>query len=62
MKELENGRLYEIGCRILRTAGNELYVRMRFLDVALSGFVFQMDSEVKIAGTDGISIYFTLEI
>ena len=39
-------RLYEVGCRILRTAGNELYVRMRFLDVALSGFLFQMDSEV----------------
>lgn len=51
-------RLYEVGCRILRTAGNELYVRMRFLDVALSGFLFQMDSEVKTAGTDGLSIYF----
>ncbi len=60
MKELENGRLYEIGCRILRAAGNELYVRMRFLDVALSGFVFQMDSEVKTAGTDGLFIYFNV--
>ncbi len=29
MKELENGRLYEIGCRILRAAGNELYVRKK---------------------------------
>ena len=60
MKELENERLYEIGCRILRAAGNELYVRMRFLDVALSGFVFQMDNEVKTAGTDGLFIYFNV--
>lgn len=60
MKELENGRLCEIGCRILRAVGNELYVRMRFLDVALSGFVFQMDNEVKTAGTDGLFIYFNV--
>lgn len=40
MKELENGRLYEIGCRILRAAGNELYVRMRFLDVGVIRICF----------------------
>lgn len=59
-KELEAERFYEIGCRILRAAGNELYVRMRFLDVALSGFTFQMDTEVKTAGTDGLIIYFNV--
>ena len=40
-------RLQEIGSSILRAARDELYLGMRFLDVALSSFVYQMDSSVS---------------
>ena len=36
-------RLQEIGSSILRVARDELYLGMRFLDVALSSFSYQMD-------------------
>ena len=36
-------RLQEIGSSILRAARDELYLGMRFLDVALSSFSYQMD-------------------
>ena len=51
-------RLQEIGSSILRAARDELYLGMRFLDVALSSFVYQMDSSVSPFGTDGAVIYF----
>ena len=38
-------RLQEIGSSILRVARDELYLGMRFLDVALSSFSYQMDLE-----------------
>lgn len=46
-------------CRdMLANARNELYLNMRFLDVALSGLVFVPDNEVIPAGTDGAMLYF----
>ena len=39
-------RLQEIGSSILRVARDELYLGMRFLDVALSSFSYQMDGQV----------------
>ena len=39
-------RLQEIGSSILRAARDELYLGMRFLDVALSSFSYQMDGQV----------------
>ena len=61
--EYENGqenieRLRRIGEQILAASRDELYLGMRFLDVALSSFVYQMDSEVHPFGTDGGAIYF----
>lgn len=51
-------RLSEIGRKILRASRDELYFSMRFLDVALSSFAYEMDGGVSPAGTDGRTIYF----
>ena len=53
--EEENSReaaekLQQIGSSILGAARDELYLGMRFLDVALSSFVYQMDSSVSPFG------------
>mgnify|MGYP000258372331 CR=1 FL=1 len=50
--------LDSIGRQILRTARDELYFSMRFLDVALSSLGYEMDPEISPAGTDGRNIYF----
>ena len=44
--------------QILRMSRNELYLKMRFLDVALSSFLFVMDEGLLTIGTDGKGIYF----
>lgn len=51
-------RLEAVGNKILFAARDELYLGMRFLDVALSSFLYQMDITVNPFGTDGSSIYF----
>ena len=51
-------RLQEIGSSILRVARDELYLGMRFLDVALSSFSYQMDGQIQGFGTDGRVMYF----
>ena len=51
-------RLQEIGSSILRVARDELYLGMRFLDVALSSFSYQMDGQIHGFGTDGRVMYF----
>ena len=51
-------RLQAIGSSILRAARDELYLGMRFLDVALSNFSYQMDGSIHGFGTDGRVIYF----
>ncbi|MCD8023714.1 MAG: hypothetical protein LUF30_12335 [Lachnospiraceae bacterium] len=43
---------------ILRGAQNELYLNMRFLDVALSSLAFLPDSQIRTSGTDGSVFYF----
>lgn len=48
----------EIGIDILRNAQNELYLNMRFLDVALSSLRYVPDSQIRILGTDGGALYF----
>lgn len=40
-------KLQQIGCQILRASRDELYLGMRFLDVALSSFIYQMDGSVS---------------
>lgn len=47
-----------LGNQILSAARDELYLGMRFLDVALSSFAYQMDTSVNPFGTNGSVIYF----
>ena len=51
-------RLQAIGSSILCAARDELYLGMRFLDVALSSFSYQMDGSIHGFGTDGRAMYF----
>ena len=51
-------RLQAIGSSILQAARDELYLGMRFLDVALSSFSYQMDGSIHGFGTDGRVMYF----
>lgn len=51
-------RLEKIGMDILAVSRDELYFSMRFMDVALSSFIYQMDAQVSPFGTDGYRIYF----
>lgn len=51
-------KLNSIGVQILRAARDELYFSMRFLDVALSSFVYEMNADVSPVGTDGRTIFF----
>lgn len=41
-----------IGKEILYVARNELYLKMRFMDVAFSSLRFSMDPEIQNIGTD----------
>ncbi len=52
------GRLEILGKKIWNASRDELYLGMRFLDVALSSFVYQMDTRVSPFGTDGAVLYF----
>ncbi len=51
-------KLEQTGIRILETARDELYVSMRFLDVALSSFEYIADNSRRAVGTDGFSLFF----
>ena len=51
-------KLDRIGRAILSSARNELYLNMRFLDVALSGLDWAMNLNTPTVGTDGWSIQF----
>lgn len=50
--------LEEIGIAILQAARSELYMGMRFLDVALASFYYQMDGSTASFGTDGLVMYY----
>lgn len=49
-------QLYDICGEILGNSRNELYLSMRFLDVALSGLEFVPDYSVNPVGTDGFQL------
>ena len=51
-------KLRSLGVSILCAARDELYFSMRFLDVALSSFVYRRDISVSPFGTDGAVMYF----
>ena len=51
-------RLIEVGTNILSASRNELYLSMRFLDLALSGLKYEMNLSSRFVGTDGEKILF----
>lgn len=51
-------QLEQIGRHIFVNSRNELYLKMRFLDVALSAYQFVMDTSIGTAGTDGCAVYY----
>ena len=55
---IEKDRLENISRKILVMARNELYMKMRFLDVALSSLPFVLDTGAEVMGTDGLYLYY----
>lgn len=53
-----SGQLAQVGSSILNAARVELYLHMRFLDLALSSLSYEMDFSVQGVGTDGYRILF----
>lgn len=53
-----SGKIEAVCREILVNARNELYLRMRFMDVALSSFVFVADESMYRMGTDGFGMYY----
>ena len=51
-------KLDRIGRSILSSTRNEIYLNMRFLDIALSGLDYTMNLNTATVGTDGFSIQF----
>ncbi len=48
----------EVAADILKNARNELYLNMRFLDIALSSLAFLPEQQIRVTGTDGSILYF----
>lgn len=57
MNEIKE-KLRQAGISILSLSRNELYVSMRFLDIALASLKYEMNLSTKTIGTDGVSILF----
>ena len=47
-----------VGKQILTGSRNELYLNMRFLDLALSSLNYVMNTNIYGLGTDGFNLYF----
>lgn len=58
MKNEVKERMEELGIRILSNARNELYLSMRFLDVALSRLEYEGNWQTFYVGTDGQKLLF----
>lgn len=51
-------QLIRIGDRILSLARSELYLSMRFLDVALSALSYELNLNTRTIATDGVHIFY----
>ena len=51
-------KLENLGKNILWNARNELYLAMRFLDIALGRFQYEMNMQTFFMGCDGDKLYF----
>lgn len=57
-KEELAAKLESLGEQILFALRDELYLSLRYLDVALCSFYYQMDTGAEPFGTDGMVIYY----
>ena len=57
-EQLKLQKAEELGAEVLGISRNELYLNMRFMDVALARFRFIPWNQGKGLGTDGAAIYF----
>ena len=51
-------QLIKIGTGILGASRSELYLSMRFLDIALSALGYEMNLSTLHVGTDGVKILY----
>ncbi|MGN0397185.1 MAG: VWA-like domain-containing protein [Candidatus Fimimorpha sp.] len=58
MPETQRIQLEEIGRRIWNASRNELYISMRFLDLALASLEPKMNLNTRTIGTDGVHILY----
>ena len=57
-QQLLEEKRQSISGEILRDCRNELYLNMRFLDVALSALRFLRDDGISFLATDGSNLYY----
>lgn len=57
-RQLEELNMAELCTRIWKNSRNELYLNMRYLDLALSSLGFEADPACRGVGTDGFVIYY----
>ena len=50
--------LIQLGNRILSLSRSELYLSMRFLDIALSSLSFDLNLQTKTVATDGVHLFY----
>lgn len=58
MKDELQDELINIGNQILAASRSELYLNMRFLDLALSGLAYEMHPGINFMGTDGNQLFY----
>lgn len=51
-------RINRVGLQILAASRNEIYMSMRYFDIALSGLDYELNLSTKTIGTDGFKILF----
>lgn len=51
-------KLLKVTNQILTASRTELYVQMRFLDLALSGLSYEMQPSASFMGTDGVHLFY----
>ena len=51
-------QLIRIGDRILSLSRSELYLSMRFLDIALSALSYELNLNTRTIATDGVHIFY----
>ncbi len=61
MEEITEEQILKIGNQILTASRTELYLHMRFLDLALSGLAYKLQPATLFMGTDGVHLFYDPE-